>query len=53
MVEEAANVDVDSIVQDAWGNHNIQFAGISSSTFNITTNVQQAGPAQPAPAPRG
>src|SRR5207247_5228866 len=38
LVDEAAksNLDVGSIVQSAWGNHNIQIAGVSGSTITIT-----------------
>jgi hypothetical protein len=38
LVDEAAkaNLDVGSIVQSAWGDHNIQIAGVSGSTITIT-----------------
>jgi transposase len=38
LVEEAAksNLDVGSIVQSAWGNHNIEIGGVSGSTITIT-----------------
>jgi hypothetical protein len=37
LVDEAgkAGVDVGSIVQSAWGDHNIQIAGVSGSTISI------------------
>jgi hypothetical protein len=38
LVDEAArsNLDVGSIVQSAWGDHNVQIAGVSGSTITIT-----------------
>jgi hypothetical protein len=38
LVEEAgkSNIDVRSIVQSAWGDHNVQIAGVSGSTITIT-----------------
>jgi hypothetical protein len=40
LVDEAgkANLDVSSIVQSAWGDHNVQIADVSASTISINTS---------------
>jgi hypothetical protein len=40
LVEEAgkANLDVGSIVQGAWGDHNVLITGVSGSTISINTS---------------
>jgi hypothetical protein len=40
LVKEAgkAGVDVGSIVQSAWGDHNVQITGVSDSTISINTS---------------
>jgi hypothetical protein len=40
LVDEAgkAGVDVGSIVQSAWGDHNVQIAGVSGSTISINAS---------------
>jgi hypothetical protein len=39
-VKEANNsgIDVGSIVQSAWGDHNIQIGGVSGSTISINAS---------------
>lgn len=39
LVDEAAKTDVDvtSIVQSAWGDHNVQIAGVTGSTVSINS----------------